>query len=252
MIAAIIQARMGSTRLPGKIMLPLAGRSVLSHVVERVKRVKGIDTIIVATTTLPEDDALEAFCHAEGYACFRGSADDVLSRYYEAARTVGATGIIRITSDCPLIDPDTIERCIKQYQSGEYDYVSSFVPDERTFPRGLDTEIFSFAALERANSSAKEKYEREHVTPYIWENKKGEFNIGPMLRAMPPYDRADVRLTLDYPEDYELLKQLYDRFYVKEKLVSVPEVLKYLSEHPEIPAINAFREAEYPKQGIRV
>lgn len=251
MITAIIQARMGSTRLPGKILLPLKGEPVLFHVVERAKRVRGIDAVVVATTISPADDAIETFCKERGYSFFRGSETDVLDRYYHAARAFKSETIIRITSDCPLIDPPTIEQCIQNFQACGCDYLSSFVPEERTYPRGLDTEIFSFAALEKAWKEATEGYEREHVTPYIWENKKGEFSIGPMLKASPAYARTQYRLTLDYKEDYELLTRVYDQFYAPGEIIDVKKLIRYFDDHPELPKINAFHEDSYTKVGIR-
>lgn len=251
MTGATIQARMGSTRLPRKVLLPLAGEPVLYRVVERVKRAETVDSIVVATSVEREDDEIVSFCTSRGYDCFRGSRDDVLNRFFEAARARNFDTIVRITSDCPLIDPEIIDATVSAFQKSASDYVSNTAPGERTFPRGLDCEVFTFDALSRAQTQAQESYEREHVTPYIHENKNGAFKIGPMLVAPAAYARPDFRLTLDYPEDYELLRHLYERFYHSGKLVSVTEVIRYLDEHPEIAAINAAREAEYPRKGIR-
>ncbi|PIR82452.1 acylneuraminate cytidylyltransferase [Candidatus Kaiserbacteria bacterium CG10_big_fil_rev_8_21_14_0_10_59_10] len=252
MIAAIIQARMSSTRLPGKVLLPLAGYAALFHVVERVKRAPGIDSVIVATSVAPEDDEIVDFCTEHGYTHFRGSQDDVLSRYFEAAKTGPFDPVVRITSDCPLIDPSVLSELVQNFGAGRYDYQSNIAPNTRTFPRGLDCEIFSFAALERAHREAKNPYEREHVTPYIHENKKEDFVIGPQLVARDIYARPQFRLTLDYEEDYELLSHLYERFYEKKgDILHVPDVLAYLDAHPEMVSLNAFRDAEYPTKGIR-
>jgi spore coat polysaccharide biosynthesis protein SpsF len=239
MIAIIIQARMGSTRLPGKIMLDLSGETVLWHVVERARKTKRADTVLVATTTNAEDDAIEAWCVARAIPVFRGSSEDVLARYYEAAQSLGADTVVRITSDCPLIDPEVIDRCIEVYQAGNYDYLSNCTNGPRTFPRGLDTEVFSFAALEKAQTEAKLAPEREHVTPYIWQNKKAAFKLGPALVAPPEYERPQYRLTLDYREDYVLIKHLYDALYRPGSIVSVPDVIVYLDAHPDIVALNA-------------
>ncbi|MBI2612543.1 glycosyltransferase family protein [Candidatus Kaiserbacteria bacterium] len=251
MTGAIIQARMSSTRLPGKVMLPLSGEPVLYHVVERTKRSRGADEVIVATTVEREDDTIAEFCQKRGYVCFRGSRDDVLGRFLEAARASKLDTIVRITSDCPLIDPDIIDETIRAYERESCDYLSNVGPGERTFPRGLDCEVFSFEALSRANTEAREEYEREHVTPFMHENKKGSFRIGPQIMASGPYARPQYRLTLDYPEDYQLFQHLFERFYRAGEIISVPEVIAYLDEHPEIVSINAAYEAEYPRQGIR-
>lgn len=251
MTGVIIQARMSSTRLPGKVMRLLAGEPVLYHVVERVKRTRGIDTVIVATTVEKEDDAIVRFCEERGYANFRGSRDDVLSRYLEASHAYELDEIVRITSDCPLVDPDIVSELLERFHSGAYDYMSNFTPGERTFPRGLDCEVCTYTALEKAHAGAHESYEREHVTPFMYENKTGEFTVGPMLAARGIYARPRYRLTLDYDEDYRLFEHLYDRFYKKGDVITVPDVLTYLDEHPNVAAINAFRDAEYPTSGIR-
>lgn len=243
---------MGSSRLPGKVMLRLAGEPVLFHVVERVKRARLIDIVIVATSDQPEDDAIEALCKERGYACFRGSQNDVLSRYAGAALAFDLQTIVRITSDCPLIDPSIADQTVKAFESSQCDYLSNVLPEVRTFPRGLDCEVFSRGAIERAAREATEPYEREHVTPYIHENKKGIFKIGPQFTAPAEYARPKYRLTLDYQEDYEFFKHIYDQFYKPEEIIDVPSVLHYLDEHPEVVAINAAREAEYPQKGIRV
>ena len=173
MTGVIIQARMSSSRLPGKALMLLSGEAVLYHVVERTRRARCADIIIVATTEEPEDDKVAAFCAKRGYVCFRGPRDNVLERYFEAARTWRLDTVVRVTSDCPLIDPAIIDLCVERFQTSECDYMSNTAPGERSFPRGLDVEVFTFVALERADREAREPYEREHVTPYIHENKKG-------------------------------------------------------------------------------
>ena len=242
MTGAIIQARMSSTRLPGKVLLPLAGKPVLFHDVERARNAKALDVVIVATSTESEDDAIADFCAQYGYRCFRGSRDDVLARYAGAAAEAHLDTIVRITSDCPLIDPAIIDETIAAYHDASCDYLSNIGPGERTFPRGLDCEVFSRAALDRANAEAKELTEREHVTPYIRENKNATFTLGTQVTAQGIYMRPQYRLTLDYAEDYQLLEQLYAVFYKEGSLVDVPTVLSYLDAHPEMVAINAFRE----------
>ncbi|MEY4747475.1 MAG: hypothetical protein RLZZ416_524 [Candidatus Parcubacteria bacterium] len=239
MTGAIIQARMSSTRLPGKVLLPLARKPVLFHVVERVKAAKRLDRVIVATSTEQEDDTIKAFCKERGYDCFRGSRDDVLSRYAGAAKQYKLDTVVRITSDCPLIDPFIVDQTIAAFESAHCDYISNVLPGERTFPRGLDCEVFSRAALEKADTQARKPYQREHVTPYVHENKTREFVIGPQVNASGAYARPQFRLTLDYPEDYELLAKLYDVFYKEGTIVSTEKVLAYLDAHPEIAALNA-------------
>lgn len=238
MNAVIIQARMGSTRLPGKVMKDLMGHEVLWHVVMRASTAKRINRVIVATTRNPEDDVIETWCKKHDTPFYRGSSEDVLERYYETAKRFGVNRIIRVTSDCPLIDPFIIDRCIDAHEKGGFDYVSNVVPGARTFPRGLDVEAFSFAALERAHRNAKESYEREHVTPYLWENKKGEFSVGAILIASTEY-AASHRLTVDYPDDFRLMKMIYEKFYTTGAIVNVPSVVAFLDAHPDIAGMNA-------------
>ena len=248
MIVAIIQARIGATRLPGKVMKELAGEPVLYHVVERTRRTTGLEKVIVATTIKPQDDVIENFCKRQDYDVFRGSSDDVLSRYYEAAKKVGADSVVRITADCPLIDPFVVAQCIEDFNNRDCDYLSNVEPGPRTFPRGLDTEVFSFSALERAHAEAKSVAEREHVTPDMWQNKGGTFVVCNIAKAAPEYNRPQYRLTLDFQEDYDLLQNIYGRFYKSGTIISVPDVIRYLDEHPEIAAVNAFREKEQVKK----
>lgn len=238
MTAIIIQARMASIRLPGKIMKKLAGRPVLWHVVERCRKSKKADQVIVATTTNSEDDLVEKWCLENKIPYYRGSSDNVLERYYQTAKKYGADVIVRITSDCSLIDPKIIDVCLEAFGRNQFDYLSNVVPPPRTFPLGLEVEVFSFAALKKAYLEAKENYEKEHVTPYIWGNKKGDFRIGLTILASEDYRRA-YRLTMDYPEDFELLEKIYAEFYKSGSIINVPEVLKFLDEHPELAKINA-------------
>ncbi len=236
----IIQARMGSTRLPGKSMKLLSGKPLLWHVVQRCKRAKRADLVVVATSRNPEDDAIEKFCASETISCYRGSHDDVLSRYYETAKQVPAETIIRITSDCPLIDPGLIDDCARVFEKGGVDYVSNVNP-ERTFPRGLDVEVFSFRALTQAHEEAREPYEREHVTPYLWQNKNNQFSIGEPIVATSSY-RRPYRLCVDYQEDFDVMERIYREFYEEGEIISTLSAIAFLDAHPEVASLN--RECE--------
>lgn len=238
MIAAIIQARMGSTRLPGKILKDLSGQEVLWHVAKRALSADKVDQVIVATTTNPEDDAVEEFCKKNNFLFYRGSEENVLERYYEAAKRFGAEVVIRITSDCPLIDPSVISLCVEAFKKSGCDYISNVVPGPRTFPRGLDVEVFSFESLEKAHKNASETHEKEHATPYIWENKNGEFKLGETITASAEYAR-NYRLTVDYPEDFELIKKIYQEFYRPDKIIDVRDAVGFLDKNPDIAKINA-------------
>jgi len=208
-VVCIVQARMGSTRLPGKVMLDLYGKTVLERVIERIKKVKNIDTIVIATTTKKYDDVIAEKALNCGVEVFRGSEDDVLSRYYFAAKKYGADVVVRITSDCPLIDPLITESVIDYYLENisKFDYVSNTL--ERTYPRGLDTEVFSFQSLEKAFNNAILERDREHVTTYIWKNP----NIFKLGSYNNDEDYSYLRWTLDTTEDYELIKRIYNYFY---------------------------------------
>src|SRR5258708_17620781 len=164
-VVAIIQARMGSSRLPGKSLAEIENRPMLWHVVQRVKRARQVARVVVATSVAPADDAIEKMCRENGVVCYRGSETDVLDRFYQVARTEKAAQVVRITADCPLIDPDVIDRVVRRFQWGDLDYASNAML--RTYPDGLDTEICSFSALERAWHEATKASEREHVSPYL-------------------------------------------------------------------------------------
>ena len=200
---AIIQARMGSTRLPGKVLKNLEGATVLARVVNRVRRAKLIDELLVATTDRPADDAIVAECRKCSVAVSRGDQDDVLDRYFRAAQLTKAEIVVRITSDCPLIDPEITDQTIAAFLEARPDYSSNTLV--RTYPRGLDTEVMSVDALARAWQAARKPYEREHVTPYIYEHPE-EFRI---LSVTGDADYSGHRWTVDTPEDLEFVRAIY-------------------------------------------
>jgi spore coat polysaccharide biosynthesis protein SpsF len=237
-IGAIIQARMGSTRLSGKVMKELKGKTILHHVIERVRLSKLIDTIIIATTVNDRDNIIAEEALRNGVEVFRGSEEDVLSRYYCAAKVHDLDIIIRITSDCPLIDPYVIDKLITSFLSGEYEIVSNAGagPETRTFPRGLDTEVFSFFSLENAFKKAQEKYQREHVTPYIYETGKS------VMYYKNDLDYSVYRWTLDTSEDYDLIRTIYERLYVDKHDFFMPEIIKLFLDEPELILINSHIE----------
>jgi spore coat polysaccharide biosynthesis protein SpsF len=226
MTTAIIQARMSSTRLPGKVLLDLAGEPMLARVVARTKRAKTIDRTIVATTVEPEDEPIVALCRARGWAVSRGSRDDVLDRYYQAAVADGADPIVRITSDCPLIDPEVIDRVVEHLTTG-VDYASNINP-RRTFPRGLDVEAFTFASLAAAWQDASDTSSREHVTPFLYRHPE-RFRIALVESERP--EAADHRWSVDTPEDYELMRRILARF--GDQKFGWLDVLELLDRHPD-------------------
>jgi spore coat polysaccharide biosynthesis protein SpsF len=234
-IVAIIQARMSSSRLPGKVLKDIAGTPMLVHVVERVRQVKGIDQVVVATTTDGSDDALEALCLEKGYSCYRGSLHDVLDRYYQAARQFQADVIIRLTADCPLLDVEVVEKTLNAFLESHVDFAANRLPPpfKRTYPIGLDTEVCTFEALERAWKEASEKFEREHVMPYLYQ-QEGRFKI---LRVENDEDYGHWRLTVDTPEDLSLVRAVFDHF--GSQAFKWMDVIRFLEGHPEIARINA-------------
>jgi len=235
MTTAIIQARMSSTRLPGKVLLDLAGEPMLARVVERTRRARTIERVIVATTVEPEDEPIVALCHSRGWNVFRGSRDDVLDRYYQAAVAGGADPIVRITSDCPVIDPAIIDRVVERLSGGDggrVDYASNINPT-RTFPRGLDVEVFTFAALSAASREATDPSCREHVTPFFYRHPE-RFHIELVESEWP--ESANHRWSVDTPEDYELMRQIYGHFGNNE--FGWLDVLKLLDQHPDWIALN--------------
>lgn len=235
---AIIQARMSSTRLPGKILLDIApGTTVLECMLARVATCTEIDQTIVATTTNPKDVVLVDFLKARDLPCFVGSEEDVLDRYYQAAKAFGAKSgdvIVRMTSDCPLIDPKVADTTIRFFKDGDFDYASNNL-EPYTYADGMDTEVFSFDTLERAWKEATSPAHREHVTFYMWKNPE-LFKIGQYQN--PKEGQAGYRLTLDYPEDLAVLSDVYTHLFPSNPLFSMEDILAYLDAHPEVKKIN--------------
>jgi spore coat polysaccharide biosynthesis protein SpsF (cytidylyltransferase family) len=241
-IGAILQARVGSTRLPGKVLKPVSGRPVLFHDLDRLLRVRHVGRVIVATTGLPEDQAIVDLTesYGRGVGVFRGSPKDVLDRFYQAARKWQLDAVLRVTSDCPLFDPQVSSVVVERFLLGDCDLACNNMP--RTYPHGLDTEVFSFAALGEAWTEARDPYEREHVTPFI-RRRPERFRLVNM-----PYseDLSRVRLTLDYPEDLELISRIYGELYKEGEVFHLDDVLAVLKEKPYLLEINRMR-AEGPK-----
>jgi len=231
-VAAIIQARNGSVRLPGKVMRQINGRPMISYVVERVRTAKLLDDVIVATTSDPIDDAMAVFLTGRGVKVFRGSPLDVLDRYYRAALQFGLKNIVRITADCPLMDGAMIDRVVGKFLEGGYDYGCNVL--ERTFPDGLDVEVISFQALKRAWQDAQEAREREHVTIYI----RNHPEIFPAFNIRCAQDWGKRRWTLDYEEDFLLAEAVLKHFAKDLRTFCMEDVAKFLDEHPEIETLN--------------
>jgi spore coat polysaccharide biosynthesis protein SpsF len=228
---------MGSTRLPGKVLRDISGDSMLWHVVERTRRATSLHEVIVATTTEPADDELAEFCRDRDIRYFRGDENNVLDRYYQAALQAATGAVVRITSDCPLIDPGVIDKVVHAFFAGDYDYASNCL--RRTYPRGLDTEIMTFCGLERAWCEASLPYERAHVTPYLYE-KPGRFRLLSVTaengEESSEENYGDDRWTVDTAEDLEFVRAVYSR--MEDKNFSWRDVLKLLEREPELAEIN--------------
>jgi spore coat polysaccharide biosynthesis protein SpsF len=225
-IVAVIQARMGSSRLPGKVLMDLGGSTVLSRVVARLRRSRLINQVVVATSTSGGDDAIARACESLRVPCFRGLEDDVLGRYYDAAQEFGAEAVVRVTADCPIIDPEIVDQTIKIFHGKSVDYAANDVP--RTFPRGLDTEVFTMSSLKLAWEQAREPHQREHVTPYFYEHPE-IFRIASLVGEG---DRTRYRWTLDTEDDLKLLRAIYLNFLNGDGF-GYAEVLALLQRKPE-------------------
>jgi spore coat polysaccharide biosynthesis protein SpsF len=243
-IVTVIQARNGSSRLPGKVLLPLASSSLLVRMVERVKRSQLCGTVVVATTSKTEDDAIQSVCDANGILCFRGDPIDLLDRHYQVAKNYRADVVLKIPSDCPLIDPHIIDQVIAKFieDPDKYDFVSNLHP--ATFPDGNDVEVMSFTALEAAWQYASSLIDREHTTPYIWDNPE-VFKIENVCWEAGLNYSASHRWTIDYPEDYEFIKSVYEILYPINPEFGIKDILDLLEKRPDIYHLNSCHAGQY-------
>lgn len=233
---AIVQGRMGSSRLPGKILMDIAGRPMLAWVIERARLSRSIDEVIFATSADPSDDAVEAFCKERGYPLYRGSLHDVLDRFYQAARNAKADLVVRLTADCPLMDPELIDEVVAAFHRENADFAANRLPPpfQRTYPIGLDVEVCSFAALERAWKEAAAPHDREHVMPYLYE-VDGRFKV---FILNYPVDYGSLRWTVDTPADLDLVRILFQRLGNRPDFTWL-DVLHVFEQDVELAKINA-------------
>jgi spore coat polysaccharide biosynthesis protein SpsF len=238
---AIVQARMGSTRLPGKVMMPLVGQPMLWHIVDRLRRAPGVARVVVATSDRDGDEPLRSFCRDSQLDVFAGDESDVLDRFYRAAVKFGGDPVLRITADCPFVDPELVGRLLAMYQAGEYDHIGVATGSLAhgfsgpRYPDGLDAECIRFAALERANREATERSDREHVTPYLY-RIPGRFRNG-MLPAEE--DHGALRWTVDHPDDFEMVRHVYEALWRADRPFVMKDILVFLTTHPELSSVNA-------------
>lgn len=239
-VAAIIEARMGSSRLPGKTLSNIAGATLLERVIERIRMARSVEEIIVATSVNAGDDPIELLCTKTGVSCFRGDEDDVLGRVYGAASGSGADIIVQSGADCPFYDPELIDLLTYVVKWGGFSYAANDM--KLTFPEGVDAHVIHFDALKASTEEARKPDEREDTPRFIW-NHPDRFPIF-NLEALPrsPLNRPDIRLTVDYTEDLELTQIIYNELYSLKPHFSTFDVINYLDLHPEIKKINAHCE----------
>lgn len=234
-INAIIEARMNSSRLPGKVLMHILGKPALSHLIERLKRTKYIKDIILATTINPKDDVLEKFANDNGIKCYRGSEEDVMGRVVQAATVINTDVIVEITGDCVLIAPEVIDKAIEIYKTGKYDIVSNTW--NFSYPQGTDVQIFSHKLLADAYEKTKDPAHREHVSLYFYENPD-LYKIY-FLEAPPEFKAPHLRFQLDYKEDLEFIRKIYEELHPKNKEFSLKEIFQLLNDKPELAKINS-------------
>ncbi len=226
---------MGSSRLPGKVLYRVLGRPLLGHLLDRLRLSRRLETLVVATSTLEQDRPIRMFVEAEGMPVFTGSEEDVLDRYYRAAEQYEIDPVVRITADCPLMDPAVVDLVIGQFLESGADYVSNTAPLPATYPDGMDVEVFSFAALQRAWRDAAKPSEREHVTFHLWQHPEW-FKV---RRVDHVPDWSEYRLTVDYPEDLPVVEAIMTEFVPRNPGVGLDEIVRYLEANPGVRALNA-------------
>jgi len=230
MTIAIIQARMGSTRLPGKVLMEINGKPLISYQLDRVLKAKKLDKVIVATSTLPQDDAIAKQCEEYGIEYFRGSEDDVLSRYYECAKQYNPNIVVRLTADCPLADPEIIDRVVQMFEDNNVDYCANTVPIETNmFPDGTDVEVFSMQALEKAYKNVTDPHFREHVTFQFWQTDDYT-----NIQLIGDKNYSKYRITVDYPEDFEVVSYIFDQLTKRGIFGHLDEIIAIIDENEEI------------------
>ena len=235
MVIAIIQARIGSTRLPGKVLMEVNGRPLLAYQLDRISKSKKLDKVVVATSTLEKDNAIENFCKDYGVDCYRGSENDVMSRYYECCKQYNPDTVVRMTADCPLIDPEIIDKVVQKFKDDNVDYCANTVPPEKSkFPDGSDIEVFSMKALEMANTEVQDEHRREHVTFQFWQDLNYTSS-----QYIQDKDWSNYRITVDYPEDFEVVRCILNVLNKKRTFGNLGEIISIIDSNQEIKAKNA-------------
>jgi spore coat polysaccharide biosynthesis protein SpsF (cytidylyltransferase family) len=237
-ITAIIAARTGSSRLPNKVMLDLLGKTTLERMIERVKMSKTIDNIVIATSTQKNDKVIEKLCNEINIECITGSEEDLLSRYQLVVEKINPEIIVKMGADSILIDPLTIDKVVKTFLSNEYDYVSNYgIP--KTYPEGCTADVYTSKTLTEAFLNAKKPSEREHINPYIWNNPQKYTSF----RVDYERDISNFRLSLDYKEDYIVIKTIFENLYPKNNFFALEDIIEWLEKNPQIKKINSHYQA---------
>jgi spore coat polysaccharide biosynthesis protein SpsF len=239
-IWVVVAGRMGSSRAPGKTLAPLAGRPSLWHIVDRLRRVRELDGVVIATTELPEDDAIRELAHDVGVPCHSGSVDDVLGRTLAAARSVGARTIVQVTGDCPLVDREVVAEAVAAYAAEHADYVSNRLHGY-TYPDGYDVEVFAVSLLEDVDAATRDPYDREHVTTYVYAHPERYRLLG--VEATGLRRRPELHLSLDTAEDVALMQEIYDALWSPERDFTIDDVLELLDTRADLSAAATVPEA---------
>lgn len=238
-VLVVVQARVGSSRLPGKVLMPLGGAPLLQRLLERIQAARTRFDVVVATTTSPDDDPIRALCRRLAVRWVSGHPTDLLDRHFQAARAHGADVVAKVPSDCPLIDPAVLDRVLGHFLAAPrgYDFVSNLHP--QSYPDGNDVEVMTWDALAAAWREATRPFEREHTTPFLWE-RRDRFRVGNVLWESGLDLSMSHRFTVDYPEDYAFVSRVYDELWSPTHSVfGLEEILDLLRDRPEIHAINA-------------
>lgn len=225
-VIAIVQARMGSSRLPGKVLKDICGKPMLWHIVSRIRKAEYVDDVVIACTLNKEDDRLEDFAASNNLGIYRGRVDDLVDRFYEAGKKFHADVVVRIWGDCPLVDPALIDKLLSEFIGGGYDHGNNFNP--RTYPEGMNFEIYSAGTLERIWSETDDPFYREYPFEYIYSNPQSFKAIYDTNNT----DLSDIHLTVDYIQDFQLVTDIYQNLYSEQKTFHLGEILEYLKTHP--------------------
>ncbi len=237
-VVCTVEARMRSSRLPGKVLKPAVGKPMLELMIERLKRARTVDAIVVATTDNPSDQPIEDLARELGVGCFRGSEADVLDRVLKAARQAAADVVVETTGDCPLISPEVVDKVVETFLMNKVDYCSNLV--ERTFPRGMDVEVFWFRRLEEIAQLATDPTDREHVSTYFHKHRE-RYSLLNVASTLPP-GAADIRLTIDTQDDLEMVSSIFESLYLRNPEFDLEDVLNLVADNPSLTAINSHVE----------